>query len=368
LIIAAIIVLAAFVAAAPYLSTALKHGYSVLSGASTAGLSTVTVNSGSGNTTSTASGTSAECSSVVAVKNLTAPDIENGSADIAYPSDYCALASYSLGLINQDRAANGSAPVTLGYNQAAQQHADSMLYYGYFSHYDTQGYKPYMRYSLLGGKGADFENVAYFYYSIPHFINTGAVEQAIQSLEHSMIYNDSVCCNNGHRYNILDPLHNQVSIGVAYNSTIVYFDEEFENNYINLNITLSPGSSSNPYYVTMKGVPTQSFPTPNSIYIAFDPSPTSMTQAQLNAGPHEYGPGTLEGGILPRMGFLGGCAQFDSGTTVCADKWTVSASTVDIEFTLEPFVKNYGPGVYTIYLIVGSSSNSALTTISVFVS
>jgi uncharacterized protein YkwD len=372
LIFAALIALAAFLAAAPYLSSVLNQGYSVLSGSSTTGLSTVTVATSAGNTTTTSATTSststAQCAGVVSVKSLAAPDIANGSADIAYPSDYCALASYALDQINQDRAANGTGPVSIEYNQAAQQHADSMLYYGYFSHYDTQGYKPYMRYSLLGGRGADFENVAYFYYSLSHFTSTGAVEQAVQALEHSMVYNDSACCNNGHRYNILDPLHNRVAIGVAYNSTVVYFDEEFENNFIKLNFTVSPGSSSSPYYVTMKGVPTQSFPTPNSIYIAFDPTPASMSQAQLNAGPHEYGPGSLEGGVLPKTGFFGDCAQFSSGTTVCADRWTVTATTVDIEFTLEPFVKDYGPGVYTIYLIVGPSSNSAITSICVFAS
>jgi uncharacterized protein YkwD len=156
-----------------------------------------------------------QCSSVVSIKNLAAPDIKGGAADITYPPDYCTLASYALQQINADRAANGTGPVSLGYNQAAQQHADSMLYYGYFSHFDTQGYKPYMRYSLLGGHGADFENIAYFSYSIDHFTSTSVVEQGIRDLEHSMVYNDSACCNNGHRYNILDHLHNIVSIGLA---------------------------------------------------------------------------------------------------------------------------------------------------------
>jgi uncharacterized protein YkwD len=301
------------------------------------------------------------------VRNLVAPDIRNGSADIAYPSDYCALASYALGLVNQDRAANGTGPVTLDYNQAAQQHADSMLYYGYFSHFDTQGYKPYMRYSLLGGRGADFENVAYYYFSIPRFLSTDSVETAIKELEYSMVYNDSSCCANGHRYNILDPLHNQVSVGVAYDGTTVYFDEEFENNYINLNFTVTGQSSSDPYYVTLLGVPTGSFPTPGSLYVAFDNSPTTTTPGQLNIGPHEYGPGSLVGGVLPRIGFFGDCGQFSSGTTVCADTWKVAPNAVDIAFPLGPFIREYGPGVYTLYLITGSSTDSAITSVCAFV-
>jgi uncharacterized protein YkwD len=357
--------MAAFVAVAPYLSSALKQGYSILSGLAYNGTGTENSTLGQAGTTGFVS-TVTNCSSVVSVKTLAAPDIVNGSADVSYPPDYCALAAYALNQINADRASNGTGPVALGYNQAAQQHADSMLYYEYFSHFDTQGYKPYMRYSLLGGRGADYENVAFISYSLSHFRSTSDVESAIQTLEHSMVYDDAACCNNGHRYNILDPLHNIVSIGVAYNSTAVYFDEEFENDYINLNFTVAGSSGANPYQVTLSGVPIRSTPSPNSIFISLDNATTAETRTQLNNGPHEYGPGTLVGGVLPPSSFFG-CGQFTTGTTVCANTWTFTSSSVDITFSLEPFVRNYGPGVYTIFLITGSTTSTALTTISVFV-
>ena len=361
-VIAVLLLVAALYAAAPYATSALKQGYAVLSGYLTNGSNaTRTIGPTNWSTTS-----SPQCSSEVSVGSLVAPDITNGSAEIAYPPDYCTLASYSLQQVNQDRAANGTGPVSLGYNQAGQQHADSMLYYGYFSHFDPQGYKPYMRYTLLGGLGADYENVAYLSYSLPHFTSTSSVEQGIQLLEHSMVYNDSSCCSNGHRDNILNPLHNVVSIGVAYDSTHLYFDEEFESYYIDLNFTVTPASSSNPYQVTMTGTFVQSVARPNSIYVAFDGTPTPETTSQLNNGPHEYGPGTLVGGVLPRN-FLGQCSQFAQGMTVCADQWSLTAAGVDIAFPLDGFVSTYGPGVYTIYLITGSDTNSAITTISVFV-
>ena len=217
------------------------------------------------------------------------------------------------------------------------------------------------------GVGADFENVAYYYYSLPYFLSTGSVESAVRELEHSMVYNDSACCNNGHRYNILDPLHNRVSIGIAYDQNHVYFDEEFENVYLTLNFTATGATAPTPYYVTMSGAPTRSVTSPNAVYIAYDSVPSSETPSQLSSGPHEYGPGTLVGGVTPR-GFFGDCPQFTSGTTVCADKWTFNTNAVDIAFSLQPFVKAYGKGVYTIYLITGSSTDSAVTSISVFVS
>jgi len=244
-----------------------------------------------------------------------------------------------------------------------------MLYYSYFSHFDTQGLKPYMRYSLLGGVGADFENIATISYSFGiHYASTSSEEQAIQDLEHSMIYNDSTCCNNGHKDNILNHLHNVVSIGVAYSATAIYFDEEFENDYIvPLNFAVTSSSASSPYYVTMTGTPVGGS-TPSAIYIAFDNTPASESAATLNAGPHEYGPGTLVGGVLPQTGVLGGCGQFSSGITVCADKWTYNSSQMDIEFSLKSFVNQYGAGVYTIYTVTGSSTGTAITSISVFVS
>ena len=361
LVVAALFLMAAFLVAAPYLSTALKQGYSILSGQGSTGPGVITTSQGGTEATTTA-----QCSNVVSVKTIAPPDIRNGAADIAYPPDYCTLASYALQRINVDRAANGTGPVSLGYNQAAQQHADSMLYYGYFSHFDTQGYKPYMRYSLLGGLGADYENVAFYSYSVNHFTSTSAAEQAVRQLESSMVYNDSSCCGNGHRYNNLSPLHNVVSIGVAYNGTTLYFDEEFENDYINLNFRATSAASPDPYYVTMSGTLIQPVAAPNAIYVAYDGTPSPESTAQLNAGPHEYGPGTLVGGVLPR-GYFGGCAQFTTGTTVCADTWKFSSSGVDIAFSLKQFVAANGPGVYTVYLITGSDTSSAITTISVFV-
>lgn len=358
IIIVALILMAAFFAAAPTLLSAIGKGFYFFSGLTSGGVSATGYPAGI---------TTGNCSGAVTLQPLGPPDIINGSATIAYPSDYCTLAEYALGQINADRAANGTGPVSLSFNRAAQQHADSMLYYSYFSHIDTQGYKPYMRYTLLGGRGADFENVAYSQYVVGLLGRTAAIEGAIKTLEHLMVYNDAACCNNGHRDNILSPLHNFVSIGVAYNSTVVFFDEEFENNYVNLNLTVTSATSPNPYDVTMEGTPIQGTPPPTAIYIAYDSTPTPETRAQLNSGPREYGPGTLTGGVLPSSGLFGSCNQFTTGITICADSWTFNSNSMLISFSLEDFVREYGPGVYTIYLVTGASTNTALTTVSVFV-
>ncbi len=288
------------------------------------------------------------------------PLILNGTANITYPSDYSTLANYALGLINQDRQNFGLTAVTLSPIQSGQQHTDSMLRYSYFSHYDTQGYKPYMRYTLLGGSGAVVENIAYVSYSSPHYSGVSTVEADIKLLESSMMYNDSVCCNNGHRLNILSPLHNRVSIGVSYDSTTLYFAEDFENYYVSMNTSVSKTGT-----VTMQGSLLDSGIDVKEAFIAFDPTPEAQTAQQLNAGPREYDPGNLSGGVLPPCTVA--CPTFTTGITAYASSWQFSSSRVYIVFSLADFINKLGPGVYTIYLVTGSSTDSAITSTSLFV-
>ncbi len=295
-------------------------------------------------------------------KNLSlySPLIENGSALVTYPGDYPALSTYALSLINQDRATSDLAAVAYASLDVGQQHADSMLRYGYFSHWDTQGFKPYMRYTLLGGTGAVEENVAYISYPGTHFSSTGAVEAGIKALEYDMMYNDSVCCDNGHRANILNPTHTSVAIGVAYNATTLYFVEDFESYYVNMTFNVSSS-----YAVSMTGTPVAQVTSPTEILVTYDPPPTAETPYQLNNGPNDYSPGNVTGGVLPPCSIF--CSSFGEGITVYASKWVFSQTQVDIVFQLSDFVEKYGTGVYTVYLLIGPDTSSAITSISVFV-
>jgi len=290
------------------------------------------------------------------------PLIQNGSANVSYPADYQLLAAYALNVINQDRGEFGLGNVTLSPVPSGQQHADSMLYFGYFSHYDTQGYKPYMRYTLLGGVGAVEENIAFISWESAYYTGVSGVEKSIRSLEYSMMYNDSACCNNGHRTNILNPLHDRVSIGIAYNSTALFFVEDFENYYANLNVGLAGLT------VSLVGAPVNASQGSTAMAVFFDPAPTPENASVLNSGPREYDPGTLVGGIFPPCIFV--CPYSQTGLTVYATTWQYTSSIVNLSFSLSGFVRRFGPGVYTLYLLSGSNTNSsiadALTSISVF--
>ncbi|MDG6905517.1 MAG: CAP domain-containing protein [Nitrososphaerota archaeon] len=298
--------------------------------------------------------------------SLTSGSTVNGSSiEITYPQNYDTLANYALSLINNNRTAFGLSNVTLSPIPSGQQHADSMLQYGYFSHWDTQGYKPYMRYSLLGGMGFVEENVAYEYTNLPSFVTTQSVEKAINYLQWQMMYNDSVCCNNGHRDNILSPFHNRVSIGIVFDSTHVYFVEDFENYYINLTTPVETQSGN----VVLDGNTSQTL-TPTSVVIFYDSTPQPISAQTLNTvydGP--YTPGTFIGGVVPPCNNPFGCPQFSSGITVKATTWTVTTTSIDIHFSLGQFLQHSGKGVYTVTLMQGDQNNPEyLTSISIFVS
>ena len=119
----------------------------------------------------------------------------------------------------------------------------------------------------LSGTGFVEENVAYEFTSLPQFTSTHSIEHAIGSLEWQMMNNDSACCANGHRDNILTPYHNRVSIGVAYDATHVYFVEDFETFLTSLNTPISQGNS-----VSLVGNTSGNI-SPTSILIFYDPTP-----------------------------------------------------------------------------------------------
>lgn len=290
--------------------------------------------------------------------------VGNETVKIAYPSNYNSLANYTLSIINQNRTSMGLEPVIFSPVPSGQEHADSMLQNGYFSHWDTRGYKPYMRYSLLNGTGYVEENVAYEQSSLPIFISTQRVERAIGDLEWQMMNNDSACCANGHRDNILDLYHDRVSIGIAYNANYVYLVQDFETYFASFGTPVAQGST-----VTLKGNTAQAL-TPNSVEVYYDPLPTPISSSNLtNEYNTPYGPGAFVGGAVPQCNnFFQSCEKFDQGVTVSATTWQVGSNTLDIQFSLANFIAIEGAGVYTLYMVQGALSNPEyLTSISVFV-
>ncbi len=321
------------------------------------------------------------------------PAFVRNSTKIDYPPDYGAIANFTLGVINAERNASGLQPVTMSGVPSGQQHADSMAYYGYFSHWDNQGYKPYMRYTLLGGTGSVEENAALNYCTTSQPNSTQevaaacsiqTVENAISGSEWMMLNNDSACCANGHRQNILDPLHNRVSLGVTYNSTTVFLVEDFESIYIgNGSLHVSAGT------VTLQGrilAYRQGWMESQSgaeISVYFDPTPSNISLSDLKlmnscdqyselnestACQYQgaYTPGTPISTVFYPCPAGRVCSS--SGNFTYAQQWLIGFSTgdFDITFSISALEAAYGSGVYTFYLWPAEVAAGPITSLSVF--
>jgi uncharacterized protein YkwD len=368
--------------------------------------------SGAGSsTTSTSATSSVTDSSSVASAPIAATEVSTGnspgnwlsdspafaanSSKIDYPPDYGAIANFTLGVINADRQTAGLQPVTLSSVPSGQQHADSMAFYGYFSHWDNQGYKPYMRYSLLGGTGSVEENAALNYCTTSQPNSTQqdiaapcslrTVENAINGSEWMMMNNDTACCSNGHRANIMDPIHNQVSLGVAYNSTTVFLVEDFENSYIGSEaLQVSAG------VVTLRGLILayqngwMESASGAEISVYFDPAPGNISLSDLRVMTScehysevseptscQYQGAYTSGTPISTVFYPcpAGRVCSSSGNFTYARQWQMTYGTggFDIVFSISALEAAYGSGVYTFYLWPAEVATGPITSLSVFV-
>ncbi len=136
---------------------------------------------------------------------------------------------YMLQLINTERTRAGAAPVVLGTNIAAQLHAESALANCFSGHWGLDGLKPYMRYSLAGGYQSNGENGHGSDYCIKasdSYLALGPIRQEIQESMTGWM------ASSGHRRNILDPSHQKVNIGIAWDTYNLKVFQHFEGDYV----------------------------------------------------------------------------------------------------------------------------------------
>ena len=90
------------------------------------------------------------------LKTTTTPKIPQPTSVTNYTSqtNMNALYQYALQVVNADRQANGLNPVALSSIGSGQNHADDQLNIGYLSHWNSNGVKPYVTYTIFGGRGA----------------------------------------------------------------------------------------------------------------------------------------------------------------------------------------------------------------------
>lgn len=279
--------------------------------------------------------------------------VSNSTSSIPQTNSYEELRDYALSLINSNRQSKSLQNVTLSSVDSGQKHADDMLKQGYFSHWDTQGFKPYMRYTMAGGKGAMSENCAWM-------SSSGTITDVagtLGNLERNMMYDDA-SSDWGHRDNILNPLHNKVSIGIAYDRNHVYLVQDFEDDYISWS-TLSLSSE-----VVMDGTMLKTDKPISQVGIYFD-NPLFLTIQQVSNPPYQgsYDAGTYVGMVVPPPRTGSQYEQPKEGILIVANAWSQNRQEFQISYDMTMAFAKYGRGVYTLYL--WTDSNNCFTSLSI---
>lgn len=260
------------------------------------------------------------------------------------------LVNHMLELINRDRASFGLEPVKLGSNSAAQIHAEDVFRNKQISHWMSNGEKPYMTYSKYGGKGSMGQNVAIAGFSKAQYdLCTQSTRYdceiidplvTLEELQYEMMYNDTECCDDGHRDNILNKFRTDVSIGIYYDKYYLALVQNFENNY-GLDININGGSAR------ISGLFDAGIVDNIAVYYDVIPTPELYEQ---NKHSLSYSGGELVAVVLKPLppGFF--YEQPEDYRLLIAREWnTEDGSTVDVSFDLARAVDV--DGVYTISVI-----------------
>ena len=207
------------------------------------------------------------------------------------------LRLHMLNLINSERARAGLNPVILGYNAAAQSHADSMLKNCFASHWGMNGLKPYMRYSAAGGYQSNAENISGLDYCIKPQDGYATIGSTRSNVDDMM---SGLMESPGHRANILNPHHHAVNIGLAWDSYNIQLVQHFEYNYVQF---IQPPDITNGI-LTMSGTATNTagFIHDNDlgVQIYYDQTPHDLTLGQLSRT-HCYENGALVTSLRPQL-------------------------------------------------------------------
>ena len=316
---------------------------------------------------------------------------------------------FMLDLVNQARAEAGAPPVELGDNAAAQLHAEASLEGCFSGHWGSDGLKPYIRYTLAGGRQYSGENVA-----ANNYCPTGeegydriwSVWPLIQASVKGWL--DSP----GHRSTMLDPDYRRVNVGLAWNSYNFSAVQQFETDYLDYSQApelLDGGTLAVAGWV--KGGISLDAPGALLIDVEYDPPPTPLTRGQL-ARTYATQGGQPVAVLLPpllaafsseqmRTEEAGYCAEprdfpadappptspeeemalYNNVRRVClaalastvpvaipyviAQHWEVGEGSFSVKADLSSIVERHGPGVYTV-LLFGRGPGGEHTPISTY--
>ena len=321
-------------------------------------------------------------------RTLQPPPVTAPSGNRPSPAQrYLDEKKYVLTLVNQERKKAGLAPVVLGNNSAAQQHAGVLLRHNTRGHWGVDGLLPQMRYTLAGGVNYVSENVSAYRLraGLPYRKQS---PEALLKKSHQGLMGSP-----GHRKTILDKWHTKVSLGIDCNDYACSLVQNFAGDYMEFDQkpVISKGT------LRLAGWLKGGFQLTN-IQVWYHEPPHPLTLSQLEAG-HAYtvgqelativlrppGPGAFYPRTTTRYSWTAPTDPYkvdpeDPATVsppkvrtktvpyTIADLWSTSASNFQIRANIAKVIDDLGPGVYMIVVWGKNAGESkALTNYAVFV-
>ncbi len=285
------------------------------------------------------------------------------------------LIQYALKKINDDRTRLNLAPVELSQNEAAHIHAEDLYKTKYprSTHWTTDGMKPYMKYSEYNGTGYVEQNVAIRGY------DNATIEKCknnsfrcdkldpyaeINNAEWNMVNNDTICCNDNHRNNILDKHHTHVSLGIVYDDYYFALVQNFENNYIQFNKPLTQDNR----HIQISGIQLKNNDNNNrldSIGIYYDDMPTHLVYEQYK-DKSSYELGNFIALVVKPPPLFFHYKQPSNYTLIQADKWSQKDQSLDVSFDISPILNKKGVYTIVVYFTDNDKNKFPVTSYSLF--
>jgi hypothetical protein len=160
---------------------------------------------------------------------------------------------------------------------------------------------------------------------------------------------DDAHANWGHRDNILDKHHTDVSLGIVYDDYYFAYVQNFESNYLTLDQPISEEDG----LVLLQGKLGSGYSL-SSITIHYDETPTTEVynrDKDLNS----YSLGDSIAGVTTSGRY------YTDMVTIAADRWSVGDDDFDIAFNISPLTTKAGVYTIVVFLDHGSDIFPAMT-------
>jgi len=150
------------------------------------------------------------------------PSARAAPAPAAKTLDYSRAQHFVLSLINRDRESAGLSPVVLDEDaaNAGLRHARDMAASGFTGHVGSDGSVPEQRYTASGGNHFVQENAACLSDGVKRKLDERPRFEAVKLAALHDMFMAERPPNDGHRRNILNPLHNRVGVGLAQSADV----------------------------------------------------------------------------------------------------------------------------------------------------